>query len=139
MVAEALLALVRRIVFLVDHDQTQVLEGSEDRRAGADRYPAAPLANAPPVVEAFARGETAVQHGDLFPEPRAEAVHNLVRERDLRHEHDHAALLLQGHGGGPHVDLCLAATRDAIEHEAASARAFNRVGDRLQRLGLRAR
>ena len=132
-VAEALLALVRGLVLLVDRDQTQIGVGREDGRARADRDGHAALADRPPLVEALAARESAVQHRDPLAEARAEAVDELVGERDLGHEHDGALPAREGGLGSALVDLGLAAAGDPVQQELGEAAGLDRRRDLGQR------
>ncbi len=78
-------------MLLVDHDQAEVADRREDRRAGPDADPRLARAQTHPLVEARARRQSRVKHGDLLAEALAEACEGLGSERDLRHEHDRRA------------------------------------------------
>ena len=90
-VARVALVLVGRVVLLVDHDQPEVGDRREHGRARADGDPRLAGAQPPPLVVALALAERRVQQRHRVAEARLEARDGLRRERDLRHEHDHAA------------------------------------------------
>ncbi len=85
----------------------------------ADRVPdddvdvAAP--DALPLVVALAVGQAAVLDGHAIAEPRAEGRRHAGRERDLGHEHEHAAARRQRALGQPQVELRLAAAGHAVQ------------------------
>ena len=55
-----------------------------------------------------------MQHGDLLAEARGEAARGLRRERDLGHQHEHAAAARQRALGRAQVDLRLARAGHAV-------------------------
>ena len=109
--------LVVPVVLLVDHHEPQVRLGGEQRAARADHHVVFAAPDAPPLVEALAGSEAAVEHSDAPREPGREALDGLVGEGDLRHERDgplaEAAALLHR----VEVDLGLAAAGHALEQE----------------------
>ena len=79
-VAEAFVILVRRVVFFVDDQDTQVVDGREQRTSGADSNRYLAPCKTPPLLEAFTRLESAVEHGESIPEaPRSRATIWCVR------------------------------------------------------------
>src|SRR5207248_9124953 len=82
--------LVRRLLLLVDDDQSDVFERRKERRARADDDVGESIEYSPPLVEALARRERAVQKRDAVAEPRDEPRDDLRRKNDLRHKDDHA-------------------------------------------------
>ncbi len=119
-VARVALVLVGRVVLLVDHDQPEVAHRREDGRARADRDPRLAAPQPPPLVVALALAERRVQQRDGVAEARLEAPDGLRRERDLRHEHDHARAALERRRGRAQVDLGLARAGDAVEQVRAA-------------------
>ena len=116
-VAGIALVLVGGIVLLVDHDQAEVLDRREDRRARADADARLPGAKAPPLVVALPEREARVEHGDRVPQALDEAPHHLRRERYLGNQHDRPATLLERAAGGAQVELGLARPRDAVQQQ----------------------
>ena len=114
------LLLERRVVLLVDDDETEPIDGREHGRPRADddarRTRRDPLA----LVTTLGIGEGRVEHGDAVAEARAEATDGLRREGDLGHEHDDSAAALERRRGGLEVDLRLPAPRRALEQDVAA-------------------
>ena len=67
-----LLLLVGGVVLFVDDDETDVGQGSEDRRARADDHIDRAAVNAMPLVMTLAVGQAAVLNGDPFAQGPAE-------------------------------------------------------------------
>ena len=136
-VARVVALLVGGFVLLVDHDQADVRQRSED--GGARAHDDAHVAGDRGVAHrpALAVGEPGVQHRDLIAEARGEAARGLRRERDLGHQHEHRAAARERALGGAQVDLGLARARDPVEQEVAPARLEQRLdlrdGGRLGR------
>ena len=55
-------------MLLVDHDQAEPVDRSEDRRARADADPGLAAPQPPPLVAALAGGEARVEHRDAVAE-----------------------------------------------------------------------
>src|SRR5437762_2393335 len=72
--------------FLVDEDDAEALERHEKRGARADGDVDLAAPRAPPLVEALARGEAAVEDGDALAETLLEPRREDGGERDLRDE-----------------------------------------------------
>ena len=102
-------------VIFVDHDHTQVLEGSEQRRSGSDGDWSAPAPQALPLFESLTRSQTAVQHGEVVAKARPKPCQDLVGEGDLGYEHQRLPALRKGSGHGAQVNLGLSATGDAVQ------------------------
>ena len=95
-------------MLLVDDDQAEVVAPAR-RRPSAGRPPPAPRRGAA-AVHSSKRSpsrEPGVQQRHRVPEARREARDGLRRQRDLRHQHDHAAPRRQRPLGRPQVDLGL--------------------------------
>ena len=137
-VARIALLLVGGVVLLVDHDQAEVVERSEHRRARADADARLAAAHAPPLVVALARGELRVHDRHGVAEALDEAARGLRRERDLGHEHDRRAAALQRRGHRAQVDLGLAAAGHAVQQQRR-ARPLHARDDRVERRALRRR
>ena len=78
-------------MFLVYDDQARILQRREDRRARADHHVDLAAADAMPLIVALAVRQPAVLDRDGGAKPRAEERRHLRRQRNLRHEHQHAA------------------------------------------------
>ena len=115
-VARAFLALVARVVFLVDHDQAQLRQAGENRHPGAEHDARPALVCRQPVVESLRRRQPAVQR-DHAPAREAfrEAGLELRRQVDLGH-HDQGLrlrVLLEQLLHRAQIDLGLAAAGGA--------------------------
>ena len=132
-VAQPVLLLVGRVVLLVDDHEAEARQRREDGRARPDHQPRAAVADPPPLVPAFARPEPAVQDGQRVAEAGAHAVHELMRERDLRHEQQHVAPGREGVLGGGEEDLGFPASRDAVQEEGRRVPGRDRRGDGVER------
>ncbi len=122
-------------MLLVDDDQPEVLDRGEHGRARPHAHPRLALAQPPPLGVALAGRQPRVQHGDGVAEAFDEAPDDLRGERDLGHEHDRAAPLLQRGGGGAQVDLGLARPGHAVQQPLLGApRAQRRDQRREHRL-----
>ena len=120
-VAEAVLLLVAGVVLLVDDDQPRPWQRREDGRAGADDDLGGAVPRGGPGAQPLALGEPGVQHRHRHREPAAEAVQQLRRQADLRHQHQALLAGIQAFPDAAQVDLGLAAAGDAVEQEAAEA------------------
>ena len=110
------------LVLLVDHHQAEVGKGREDGGARADHDPGLPHRHGHPRVEALAGREMAVPDDDLgaeVGEAGAEAAHGLGRQRDLGHEEDGRAALLDDLADEGDVDLGLARAGHAVQQVRA--------------------
>ncbi len=85
--------------------------------SAARRTPAPPPPAAAPTRRAARRRELRVQDGDRVAEARDEPRDDLRRQRDLGHQHDHAAPVGEGVGRGLQVDLGLPRPGDAVQQQ----------------------
>ena len=109
-------------MLLVDHDEAEVLQRREHRRARADHDLHAARADVLPLVVPLARREMAVQHGHarLLPgKAGAKALHRLRRQRDLRHQHQRGAARRHHLRDRLQIDLRLAAAGHAVQQDHA--------------------
>ena len=107
-----------RLVLLVDHDEAQVRERSEDGRTRADHHPRLPERHRHPSVETLPGGKMAVPDDHLgakVGETGAEPADRLRRQRDFRDEEDRGAAFGHDLADERHVDLRLAGARDTVE------------------------
>ncbi len=102
-------------MLLVDDDQAEIVDRREHRRARAHADARLALAQAPPLGVALGGAQPRVQHRDGVAEALDEARDDLRGERDLRHQHDRAAALLERGRGGLQVDLGLARAGHAVQ------------------------
>jgi hypothetical protein len=118
MVANAILLLERGIVLFVDDDEPEARQRCKDREPRPEDKIGHAARRLAPVAQALAGRKPAVQrHGSLVRQRSGEALPELRREVDFRHEDQH--LPAGGHalGGGGDVHLGLAAAGDALEQE----------------------
>ncbi len=109
-------------MLLVDHDQPEVLQGSEYGGARPHAHAGLSLPKPPPLVVALSLARRRMQDGHLRPQPSFEAADQLRGEPDLWHQHDRATACLERGLDRPEVDLCLAGAGDAVEQESPAAR-----------------
>ena len=83
-------------MLLVDDDQAEPLERREDRRPRADDDVDVAAADALPLIVALAVGQAAVLDRDAVAERLAEQRGDGRRQRDLRHQHQHASVRAAG-------------------------------------------
>ena len=115
------LFFVCALVLLIHDDQPQPLDRREERRTRADDHIHFARADAPPLVQPLAVGQSAVQQRDPTRETSRVARHRLWRQRDLRHQRD-APLAPRDHRRERlKVDLGLAAAGDAMQQERSAA------------------
>jgi hypothetical protein len=91
LVGEAPFVLVGRVVFLVHHDEAEARQGRKHRGAGPHRHLGLPRGQAPPLIQALAVGQAAVQQGHPPPEAPAELHGHRVGEGDFGEQHQHLA------------------------------------------------
>ena len=129
-IADALFLLVGRVVLLIDDDQAGVVQRCEDRRARTDHH-ARSRRSARPSSPSSARRRSARYGASPASVPKrcAKRPHDLIGQRDFRHQHDHASLGRQRLGGEPQVDLGLAASRHAPQQKSLEAPLADRRRD----------
>ncbi len=118
-------------MFLVDQDQAQVGQRREHRRARADDHVEPAAAGALPGRAALAERQVRVEHADAVAEAAAERMDDLVRQRDLGHEDEHAPAAGDRGPRRREVDLGLAAAGHAVEQEGGVGARVERARDRL--------
>ena len=119
-------------MLLVDHDQSEVPDRGERRRARADANARRAAADPPPLVAALTCGEPRMKQGDPVTEACDKARGHLGRQRNLRNEHDRAPSAAKGRLGSSEVHLGLARPGDAVKQELSLASAVHRRYDGLQ-------
>ena len=113
-IAQPILLLERSVVLLIHHDQPQLLEGREHRRAGADQNARRTVPATQPGGQPLLVAQTGMQHID-GPVTALEAGDGLRRQDDFRHQHQR--LLAVGEHLADHlqIDLGFAAAGDALQ------------------------
>ena len=104
-------------MLLVDHDQGEVADRREHRRARPDADARLTLAQAQPLVAALARRQGGVQDRDPVAEPGPEPGHRLRREADLGDEDDRPPPPRQRRLDSGEVDLGLARPGDPVDQQ----------------------
>ncbi len=122
-------ALVGRVVLLVDDDQPDVGERRHDRQPRPDDDVDVARPDPPPLVGPLPFPEPRVDERDPSVEVRAQPVDERQRQRDLGDEDERRAAGLERAGDGLDVDRRLAAAGHAVEQQRP------RVGARSSRPG----
>ena len=115
MVAGDILRFVAGLLFLVQNDEAQIVQGGKDRRPGADDHLRLPPAGPLPLVVPLPRPEGAVEHRHLTAEMGGEAPQQLGGQHDLGHQHQSGPAPVQRLLDQTDVHLGLAAARHAVE------------------------
>ena len=115
MVFGDLLRFVAPLLLLVQDDESQIAQGSKNRRAGADHHPRLPGSGPLPLVIALPRPQRAVEDRYRIPEVGGKVVQELGRQCDLRHQHQGALPPFQTLLDEPDIDLGLSAARHTVE------------------------
>jgi hypothetical protein len=110
-------------VLLVDHDQPQLAERQEQRRAGPDHDPRPAAGHALPDPPALGRGDARVPFGRHGAEPHLETAHHRLGQGDLGQQDQDLAVGILGQGGGDRlqIDLGLARAGDAVQQRRLEA------------------
>ena len=106
-------------MLLVDDDQADPFERREHRRARADDDIDVAAADALPLIVTLAIREPAMLDRHALAERLPEHRGDHRRQRDLRHEHEHAAARLAHGRRQPQVKLGLPAPCHAVEQRRA--------------------
>ena len=114
-VEDPIFLFVSRIMFFIDNDQPQFLEGQKERRPRPCHNPHRALGNLPPDALPGAGGKVGMPFGRLCPETIMEPVEKLLCQRDFRQENQHLLALLDRLGNGFEINLGLARSGHAIE------------------------
>ena len=138
MIMHAVLLLVGGIVLFIDDDEAKVRKRQEQCRARAGDHAHRAFRHRMPGAGALARGELRVPFGRPRPEPCREAVEELARQRDLRHQDQALAPARHRLGHRLEIHLGLAGAGDAVDegdgkavaHGLAQRRAGRRLGGR---------
>ncbi len=105
MVSGGRLALVGFLMLLVHHDESQIGERGEKRGAGADHHIHQPLPGFLKLVVPLPLGKPGVHDGDPVPESAVKPHDRLVRQGDLRDQHN--GLLSPPYGVGDQLHIYL--------------------------------
>jgi len=95
-------------VLFIDHDETEICVRQKQRGAGADDDGDIAIGDRAPGAGAAARRQLRMPFRRTGAEPRGEAVEELCRQRDLRHQHEALATAADGFGDRLEIDLGLA-------------------------------
>ena len=90
-IAKPFMLLIGGVVLLVDHDEPEVRQRGEHRRAGADDDSRLPAVRRAPGIAAQAAGSAECMTTTPALKRRAEALDELRRQRDFGHQHQHLA------------------------------------------------
>jgi len=118
-------------VLFVQHDEPQVAQGGEQRRARAHHDALVPGTHLAPLVVPLAGAKPTVHHRQSAREACSEASDRLGRQGDLRHEDNGGLPPIQRLPHGPQVDLRLAAARHALQQEDVAIRPLEVIADGL--------
>ena len=94
-VARIRLLLERPVVLLVDNDEPEPLDRSEDRRPCSDHDTCRARRDPLALVTALRVAQRRVEHGDPVTEALTEATDGLRRQGDLGHENDDPSVALE--------------------------------------------
>ncbi len=106
-------------MLLVEHDQPELGGRREHGRARPHADAGVAFSQTPPLLVALCLRQPRVEHRHRVAEALLETGDDLSRQRDLRHEHDRRASLLERRRGRPQVDLGLARARHAVQQQPA--------------------
>ena len=123
--------LVTGIVLFVQHDQTEIGQRREKRRARADHHIDSARPRPLPAVIALAPGQAAMQKRHSARESFRHATDGLRRQRDLWHKQDGAPANLQGLVDSAQVDFGFAAAGYAMQQVASRSFVQQRWADML--------
>jgi hypothetical protein len=124
-------------VFLIHHDQPQLLHRREHPRPCPHHHRRRSRPDPPPLLGSLHVRERAVQNGDAVAEPREELSRHRRRQRDLRHQQQRPAPLLQCRLDRAQINFRLSRTRNAVEQKCLKRPRANCRLDLLERRCLR--
>ena len=130
------IALVRRLVLLVDDHEADLGERREDGqpRPDDDRHRSSP--DPPPLVGSLSFAEARMDERDVDVEVGSQPVDERRRKRDFRDEHKHRPAGLERRRDGLDVDGGLASPRDALEEQRSRVAGDRRGPNRDHGSGL---
>ena len=133
MIADAVLLLERRIVLFVDDDEREPRQRREHRESRAEDEIGLARCSRAPMPQPFAGRKPAVhRHRPSAGQRFRDALRELRRQVDLRHEDQHLPAGGDAFARGGEIDLGLAATGDALQQERRERSA--RFADRRDRM-----
>ena len=131
-IAHAFLLLERRVVLLVDDDETEPRHRREHGETRPEHEVGLPQRGGGPMTATESCGKPAVQRHRAPSRQRArDALLKLRRQIDLRHQQQRLAARIDASGRRREIDLRLAAACDAVQQKGRIAAV--RVGDRVDR------
>ena len=107
-IQHAFFLLVRGVMFLVDDDQTKVLERQKQRRPRTDHHLSLSLSDHFPDATPLCHRGTRVPFRRLCAKPRLHTVQELFGQRDFRQQHQSLPAGFQRSGDGLQIDFGLA-------------------------------
>ena len=128
--------LVGAVVLLVDHDEAELGERREKRRARAQDDPRRARAEPFPLLVTLVRGEAGMENRHLVAVALAHGGGERRDQGDLGHQEDHAATLSETVVSGSEIDLGLARAGDALDEKALVGAPIERGLERPQGIGL---
>src|SRR4029453_5739142 len=135
-ITESILLLVRRIMFLIDDDETETGNRCEHRRASADDDIDFSMTNLLPLRPAFRLGESAVKHADLLREASMESIQKLRCQGDFGNQNKTFSAKFFGSLHRADVNFGFAAASDAVQQESFEAGHFDSTFDCAERVVL---
>ncbi len=115
MIDDAVFLLEARIVFLVDHDQSEILIGEEQSRARADNRPGPSGGHIRPCSCPLALADRGMPFNRQAAEALLEAGKKLPRQGNLRQHDQNLLSLFQRARHGLEIDLRFARSGNAVE------------------------
>ena len=121
-VARRFFLLVGSVVLFVNDNKAEMLHRGENRRAGSNGNLCFTARQTTPFVETFPAGKAAVQHAEPGRKTGRKALHELVGQRNFRHQDERRFALAEHAGNRAHVNLGLAAAGNAVQQNRRSVR-----------------
>ena len=116
-IVDPFLAFVRRVVFFVDDDQSDVAHRRENHRARTDHHACLPANCRHPARPSLGHALRAVRDADQRSEARAKRAHDFVGQRDLGHHDKDVAPGRERSRGEVQINFSLAAGGDAPQEK----------------------
>lgn len=119
MVARRHFTFIGGFMLLIDYDQPQIRKRCKECGTRTDHNTDLPAPRALHLVGALGRCHPRVDHRDPCSKPCAEPLHVLIRQRNLRDQHDHLFSFLQHSLHQLHIDERFAASRHTADQAGA--------------------